>query len=241
MLEAKPAPLDGPLTEGGLYRLLSWMSPSFPVGAYTYSHGIEYAIEAGLIKDAKDLAVWIEGVVSFGAGRVDADFFRDAWRAVDAGDDDALARTVEGADALRGSKETALESTAQGEAFMQTVRAVWPHARMEEWTDVLRVLDRPPPYAVAVGVAAAVSGLALKSTLIAFLHAFSANLVSAAVRLVPLGQTDGQKTLAALQPVVLDAALASLERSGEDLGSAAPIVEWTSMKHETQYTRLFRS
>ncbi len=241
MLKTKPTPIDGPMTDAGLYRLLSWMSPSFPVGAYTYSHGIEYAVEEGLIKNAKDLTVWIEGIVSFGAGRVDADFFRDAWRAVTEGDDDALARTVEGADALRGTKETALESTAQGEAFLGTIRTVWPHARLEEWTDVLKVLDRPPSYAVAVGVVAAVSGLALKSALVAFLHAFSANLVSAGVRLVPLGQTDGQRTLAALQPVVLDAALAALERSGEDLGSAAPIVDWTSMKHETQYTRLFRS
>ncbi len=241
MLKVKPAPLDGPLSDAGLYRLLSWMSPSFPVGAYAYSHGIEYAIEAGLIKTAKELAVWIEGVVSFGAGRMDADFFRNAWRAANEGDDDALARTVEWADALRGTRETALESKAQGEAFMQTIRAVWPHARMEEWTGVLRVLDRPPPYAVAVGVAAAVSGLALRSALVAFLHAFSANLVSAGVRLAPLGQTDGQKTLAALQPVVLDGAQASLERADEDLGSSAPIVDWTSMKHETQYTRLFRS
>ncbi len=241
MLTTRPASLDGPMTEAGLYRLLSWMSPSFPVGAFTYSHGIEYAVEAGLIKTAKDLAVWIEGIVSFGAGRMDADFFRDAWRAVSKGDDDALARTVEGADALRGTKETALESKAQGEAFMQTIRAVWPHARIEEWSGVLKVLDRPAPYAVAVGVASAVSGVPLKSALIAFLHAFAANLVSAGVRLVPLGQTDGQKTLAALQPVVLDGALAALERSAGDLGGAAAIVDWTSMKHETQYTRLFRS
>lgn len=224
-----------------LLRLMAWLSPSFPIGGYTYSHGIEYAVEAGLIKDAGGLAAWIEGLLSFGAGRLDADLFRAAWTAVDADDGPALADVVEWADALRGSAETALESRSQGQAFLDTVRAVWPDPWLDGWAAKLAEVTIRPAHAVAVAAAAARLGAPLRESLVVHLHAFAANLVSAGVRLIPLGQTDGQRVIARLEPVVIEAASAALSRSWEDLGSAAVMADWTSMKHETQYTRLFRS
>jgi urease accessory protein len=226
-----------PLADTGLLRLLTWLSPSFPVGGFSYSHGLELAVEAGLVRDRRHLADWLGTVLSHGAGRVDATLLASAWRATCADDGVALAAATEWAAAMRGTAETALESAAQGRAFLDTVRQVWPDPWLEKRAEMLALGG----YAVAVGVAAARAGVPLEPTLVGYLHAFAANLVSAAVRLVPLGQTDGQRALAALEPVILAAAAAAIERPLAEIGSATPMVEWASMRHETQYTRLFRS
>lgn len=229
--------IDGPI----LLRLMAWLSPSFPVGGYTYSHGIEYAVEEGLVKDAASLARWIEGILAFGGGRIDADLFRATWTAVDGDDAAALAETVAWGDALRGSAETALESRGQGQAFLDTVRAVWPDPWLDAWAAILADSGIRPAHAVAVAAAAARLGAPIREALGAYLHAFAANLTSAGVRLIPLGQTDGQRTVARLEAAVIAAADAALTRDPADWGGAAVMADWASMKHETQYTRLFRS
>ena len=224
-----------------LLRLLTWLSPAFPVGGYTYSHGLEFAVEAGLLRDATGLVAWLSTILEHGAGRVDATLLVAAWRAAADGDAAALATVAEWAAALRGTAETALESAAQGRAFLDTVRKVWPDPWLEAWAADLAADDREPAYGVAVGVVAARAGVPLAPTVAAYLQALAAGLVSAAVRLVPLGQTDGQRALAALEPVILAAAEAALGRPLAAIGSATPMVEWCSMRHETQHTRLFRS
>ncbi len=229
------------ITEQALYRLMTWLSPSFPVGGYSYSHGIEFAVEDGLIADRDGLARWVEAIIVHGAGRNDATRFRAAWQAVTDDDPKTLAWAVEMADALRATPEMALESAAQGQAFLDTLAAVWPDPRFGRWAGALADRDRPTAYAVAVGVAAAVAKVPLGHALVAYLHAMAANLISAGVRLVPLGQTDGQRAQAALEGPVRAATEQALSRPLEDLGTAVPMVDWTSMKHETQYTRLFRS
>ena len=229
------------ITDSGLYRLMTWLSPSFPVGAFSYSHGIEFAVEDGLVLDRDTLARWIEAIVLHGAGRNDATLFRAAWQSVTDDDPEALAWAAEMADAYRATSETSLESTGQGRAFYETLSAVWPDPQVLKWAGVLSRLDRPPAYAVTIGVAAAAAGIPLRPALVAYLHALAANLVSAGVRLVPLGQTDGQLTLAALEAPVHAAADNALRRPIDDFGACAPMVDWTSMQHETQYTRLFRS
>ncbi len=238
-----PAPMGtvmATITEEGLYRLLTWLSPGFPVGAYAYSHGIEYAVESHLVVDLASLTHWAEAVLRHGAGRIDADLFRDAWRAASASDEVALAHIVERGNATRGSAETALESFAQGRAFVKVLLAAWPQARQSPLV-LLQSDDMPPPYAVAIAVATAAAGVPLRSALTAYLGATGANLVSAGVRLIPLGQTAGQQALAQLAEVVRDAVAAALARCQEDFGSAAPLIDWASMNHESQYTRLFRS
>jgi urease accessory protein UreF len=145
------------------------------------------------------------------------------------------------ADAHRGTAETALESRAQGEAFLMTVRAAWPHPLLDDWARALAAEKRAPSYAVAVGVAAACAGVPLAASLTAYLHGVAANLVSAGLRLIPLGQTDGQRALRALEPVVAACVAASLARGEADFGGCALAAELASIDHETQYTRLFRS
>jgi urease accessory protein len=232
---------DGSIGEAGLYRLMTWLSPGFPVGAYSYSHGLEYAVEAGLVSDGDGLRRWVEGIIAYGAGRIDADLFRDAWRSVDADDRPTLARVAERASALRGSAEMALESRAQGTAFLETVLATSTDAAARRWLGALAEIDPKPAYAVAVAVAAAAIAAPLAPSLTAYLHGFAANLISAGVRLIPLGQTDGQRALARLEAPVLAASATARARGPEDFGAAAMVVDWASVQHETQYTRLFRS
>ena len=274
------------LTESGLYRLLAWLSPSFPVGAFSYSHGIEAAVEAGCVGDRASLEAWVAAILRHGAGRIDADLLRDAWRAVEniplplweregpvaqqregegngAGGENPSPSRCAGpslshkgrgevdlaflmliatrADAHRGTAETALEARAQGEAFLATCRAAWPHPLLDAWARALAEEKRAPSYAVAIGVAAACAGVPLAASLNAYLHGVAANLVSAGLRLIPLGQTDGQRALQALAPVVAACVTAALARPEADFGGCALAAELASIDHETQYTRLFRS
>lgn len=219
----------------GLLRLLSWLSPSFPVGAFAYSHGIEAALDAGLIRTAADLEGWIGAIISHGAGFADAVFLCHAWRAAACGDGEALTAITASAAAFRGSAEAALESSAQGRAFLAALAAGWPQlaVRSEAGTE--------PTYACVVGAAAGLGGIPLPDTAIAFLHAFATNLISAGVRLIPLGQREGVRILAALAPVTARAAAAALGTGLDDLGTATLRVDLTMARHETQHVRLFRS
>ncbi|MFH1806507.1 MAG: urease accessory protein UreF [Pseudomonadota bacterium] len=229
------------LGPSGLMRLMTWLGPSFPVGAYSYSHGVEYAVEDGRVSDTHSLTSWVEGVLLFGAGRVDGGLFRQAWDAARDDDFDRLVRVGIQADCWRGTAEMALETTAQGRAFVSSVEKVWGDGVLSRWAQAMRDDDRQPSYPVAVAIAAAQAGIPLADALTAYLHAMAANLVSSAVRLVPLGQTDGLMALAALEQTVTDACAQAITTGDGDLGACALLIDWTSMKHETQYTRLFRS
>lgn len=233
--------LDPALGRGGFFRLMAWLSPAFPIGAFAYSHGIECAVEQGLVRDRATLTHWVAAIVCQGAGAVDAVLFREAWAGARANDAGALGRIAELGAAMRGSAETAQESRDQGSAFLATVTEAWPDPGLAAWAEILRKEGRAPSYAVAVGAVAGWQGLPRDVALFAFLQAFAANLVSAGVRLIPLGQTDGQCAIAALEASIEAAVDAALDRPLEDIGTATPMVEWTSMRHETQYTRLFRS
>ncbi len=225
-----------------LYRLLSWLSPSYPTGAFSYSHGLEYAVETGLVHDRLSLAGWVGEIVRHGAGRLDAALFCAAYRAAAAGDDAALAEVAELGAAWRGTAETAEESAAQGAAFLAVTRAAWPDPALDR---LARAWDGPvvAPVAVAVACAGSAAGppIPLPAALAAMLQAFAANLVSAGIRLIPLGQTDGQIALAALADPIAATVERALVTPLDEAGSASPVIDWTSMRHETQYTRLFRS
>jgi len=223
---------------GALYRLLAWLSPAYPTGAYTYSHGLETAVEEGLVRDRAALVDYVATVLRAGAGRVDGAVLAACWRAAEAGDDDALDGLAALAAAWRGTAETALETMQQGTAFVSVTLAAWPEPRLAAFA---ARHPRRLAHPVAFGVAAAWGGIALRPALAGWLAAFAANLVSAGVRLVPLGQTDGQIATATLHPVVEAAADAAMAAELDRIGSAAPALDLLSMRHETQYTRLFRS
>jgi urease accessory protein len=221
-----------------MLQLLAWLSPAFPVGAFSYSHGIEQAVEAGLVTDRSSAADWITAILRQGAGWIDAGLFLAAHRAVVANDARALQDAALLAAAWRGTAETALEAGAQGAAFVATLNAGWDLPAVKQW---FSSTGTPPAYAVAVAIAAAANGIAEEAALAAYLQAFAANLISAVQRLVPLGQTDGQRILARITADLAEIVTAARVLPPEDLGSAALMVDWTSAQHETQYTRLFRS
>lgn len=224
-----------------LMRLQSWLSPAFPVGAYAYSHGLERAVEAGWVRDRVSLIDWLDADLRHGAGRSDTILFAHGWRAAHAGDAAAVAEVARLAAALRGSAEFALESTAQGAAFLGAARRVWPHPFLDELAGLLTATDIPATAPVAAGAVCAVHGVELHLAAPLYLQAWAANLISAAVRLVPLGQTDGQFAVAALEQAVAQVAREACEATLDDIGSSAFMIDIASMEHETQYTRLFRS
>jgi urease accessory protein len=221
-----------------LYRLMAWLSPAYPVGAFSYSSGIEWAVEAGDIKDAETLRAWLAVMIGEGSGFCDAALFVHAHRAIAANDTAGLRAVAELAAALVPSKERLLETTTQGRAFLEATRAAWPCqalARLDAAWDGAVALP------VAVGIACAGHGIACEPALQAFLHALTANWISAGVRLIPLGQSDGQRVLAALEATVATTATRALKTPLDDVGSSALRADLASMRHETQYTRLFRS
>jgi urease accessory protein len=233
------APADGAsLPAAALYRLQAWLSPAYPVGAFSFSGGLEWAVEAGDVIDAATLQRWIAVILADGGGFCDAAFFVHAHRATERADDQALAAVAELAAAFAPSKERHLETTAQGGAFLTATRAAWPCAALDR---LVAVWPGPCAYPVAVAAAAAGHGIALAPALAAFLHACAANLISAGVRLIPLGQTDGQRVLAALEPTIAATAARARATPLDEVGSAAFRADLASLRHETQYTRLFRS
>lgn len=226
------------IDHAGLYRLMSWLSPSYPVSAYSFSHGIEWAVEEEPIRDAAALGDWIMVLLADGTGRNDAILLAQAWRAAGDGDLPRLQHLVALALAFAGSLERREEARTQGRAFLGTTLAVWPAAGL---TAAAEAIGPAPPYPIAVAVAAAAHGLPLEPVVHGYLHAIAANLVSAGLRLIPLGQTDGQRLVAGLAPVIAAVAAEALAAKDDDLGGCAFRADIAAMRHETQRTRLFRS
>jgi urease accessory protein len=241
MTTAKPEQAKFGMTDAeaaALYRLMTWLSPSFPVGAFSYSSGIEWAVEAGDISDAASLRDWLAAMLVEGSGFCDAVFLARTHQAVEADDDGALRDIAELAAAFVPSRERRLETSTQGRAFIETARAAWSCDALE------RALVQCPGiivYPVAVGLVSAAHEIPRAPTLHAFLHAVVSNWISAGARLVPLGQTDSQRVLAALEGVVAATVRHAMDASLDDLGSATFRADLASLRHETQYTRLFRS
>ncbi len=219
-------------------RLMAWLSPAYPVGAYAYSHGLEGAVEAGDVTDAASLEAWLSDALERGAGRNDMILASAAHRATAEGDGAALAETNDLALALAPSRELHLETSQQGRSFLDATAAAWPNPALPA---VCAALPGAVAYPVAVGAAAGAHGLARDVTVAAYGLAFVQNLVSAALRVAPIGQSAGMRVIAALSPRVADLA-ASLRGAGlDELGSACLRLDLGSFRHETQYSRLFRS
>ena len=214
-----------------LLRLMTWLSPTFPVGGFNYSHGLEQAVAQGLVTDAAALQDWILALLSCGSAWNDAVLLAEAWRV--AASDQDLAAVAELAEALAGSSERHLETMNQGEAFLAASRA-WP----------LPVHDRlagAAAWPVAVGAVSGASGIALAPALAAFLHACAANQVQAALRLMSLGQSAGVAVLAAVENEIGAVARRAAHSTLDDLGSAALNAEIAAMNHETLSSRIFRT
>lgn len=212
------------MSDADLLTLVQWVSPAFPVGGFAYSHGLEWAITDGQVRSGETLLAWLEEVLDHGSGRADAVLLA---RAMDADAD--FARLAATARALAATKERWTETADQGAAFTEAVNALTGD-------------DNPSaPLPVALGRAA--RGLSLPPGRVAalYLHAFAANLVSAAVRFVPLGQTEGQRVLAALHPLIERVARDAVATSLDAIASSVPGADLAAMLHETQDVRIFRT
>ena len=222
-----------------LYRLMAWLSPAYPVGAFSYSSGIEWAVEAGDITDAETLRRWLAVVIGEGGGFCDAVFLVHAHRAAAAGDEQGAARRSPNWPPPSRRPRSAISKPPRRAAPSSRRRA--RPGRATRSTACSRSGTARSP--IRSRSASRRPATASRSTpaLHAYLHAVTANLISAGVRLIPLGQTDGQRVLAALEPVVAATAQRALATTLDDVGSAAFRADIASMQHETQYTRLFRS
>jgi len=208
-----------------LLTLTQWFSPAYPVGAFAYSHGLEQAVAEGQVTDAASAEAWIGDVLAHGGPRTDVTLLGAAYHAgvKETEEIDALSRS------LAPSKERLLETVQQGRSFARTTAAIWGG-------------DLPDlTYPVAVGRAAGLHGFPLTTVATLYLHAFAANLVSAAIRIVPLGQTEGQLALARLSNLCPSLASDALQDTPDDIGSCAFLADIASMRHETLYSRIFRS
>jgi urease accessory protein len=226
------------LSAAALYRLTTWLSPAYPVGGFAYSGGIEWAVEAGDITSPETLRGWLETMLGHGAGLNDAILFAQAYRAAADGDDAKLSEVIEFAAAFVPTRERHLETTTLGRAFVDVTTAAWPCGVLTKLQDIAK---GPIAYPIAVGVTCAGHDIPLEPALHAFLAALTSSWISAAVRLVPLGHTDSQHTLRVIEPAVVRAAQRALVATLDDLGSATFRADIASARHETQYTRLFRS
>lgn len=214
-----------------LLRLVTWMSPAFPVGAFSYSGGLEQAVHDELVRDAPGLSRWLKALIEYGSSWNDAVLLAESYRVC--GDAPGLAAVRELAEALAGSRERHMETMLQGEAFLAAA-AHWPHPVLETVTGAVA-------YPVAVGAVAGAHGTGLEPALAAYLHATVSNLVSVAIRCGVTGQTHGVGVLAELEPVIAATAANASASTLDDLGSASITADIAALRHETLHSRLFRS
>ena len=237
-IRRKNAPTATSIETKAQLLLATWLSPSFPIGAFSYSNGLETAIANGTIGEALAVEDWARLLIERGSGWSDTVLLAEAWRSASERDDTRLAEAAELAVAMAPSRERHLETINLGAAFLKAVMAGWPQVGLLCTSGAFAV---GPAYPIAVGLAAGAHSVPLPATLALFLNAFAANLISVAVRLVPLGQSDGLSVLSALQPMIVATAECASESSLDDLGSAALLSDIASMRHETLYSRVFRS
>jgi urease accessory protein len=214
--------------------LFAWLSPSYPVGCYAYSHTLEWAVEAGDVADEKTLVAWLTDQMTLGFGRNDAILLSHAYRAVEVGHKAALVNVNELALALSPSAELYLETSQQGRSFLDATLAAWP-------APCLLDLEGEVAFPIAIGMAAAAHGVPLPITLNVYLFALVQTLVSAAIRLAPIGQTAGIRVCSAMAVTVRDVSQETIGLFLENVGGATFRADLGSFHHENQYTRLFRS
>lgn len=209
-----------------LLRLLAFMSPAFPIGSFAYSHGLEWAIDDRAVTSADDVRDWIESLLVHGSGWNDAVLFATAL------DANHLARKEidELALALAASRERALETSDLGQSFAKATATL-----------LADTVSDFQSYPVAMAAACGAAGIGKQAALLAFLQAFSNNLITVAIRLIPLGQTKGLEVMRELMPIIAETARRAMASSLNDLGSSTLLSDIASMKHETQYSRVFRS
>ncbi|RCL00073.1 MAG: urease accessory protein [Candidatus Tokpelaia sp. JSC189] len=213
-----------------LIRLMTLLSPVFPIGAFSYSHGLEQAVHDRLVTSLSEMEGWLRGILKKGAAWNDAIFLAEAWRYEKKGAD--ITPLIQLARAIAGSYERELEICMQGEAFLKAIA---------HYNIVCTIADKKAAYSVAVGVVAACLELELVAVATAYFQAFVSNLIQVALRLIPLGQKDGVRLMHRLEEDILSLSRETPKLTLNDLGSAAVMSDICAMRHEILYSRIFRS
>lgn len=213
-----------------LLKLMSWLSPVFPIGGFAYSAGLEQAVHAGYVTDRGSLSNWVEAQLVHGAQRNDAVILVQAHHC--AADKAKLAELSDLCRALCVSHQRLSETVGQGTSFIEAV---------SHWVEPAHFPSRDTPLPVAVGIAAGIERIAPRLTAGAYLHAFVSNQLQCAIRLSVVGQDGAARALAGLETAIEKIAEHAAAATLDDLGSAAFMADIASMNHETLEPRLFLS
>ena len=203
--------------------VMQWMSPAFPIGAFAYSHGLEWAIDKDHVSNGEKLQKWITDLLEYGSLRTDSIFISLILRGHDAKKMNELSM------ALCPAGERLLETKLQGSAFAKVIEDVWQQDIGE--------LSLP----IAVALAAKNQSIEQDLILPAYLHAFCFNLISAAIRLIPIGQTEGQRIMLELYTTISDLVQTASESEIDDLNSACFFSDVSAMEHEYLQPRIFKT
>ena len=210
-------------TDSKLITLMQWLSPAFPIGGFAYSHGLEWAINKGHVSNREELQKWISDLLEYGSLKNDAILIKLVLQGSDPKEINELAM------ALCPANERLSETQLQGGAFCKIMREVWS----------LEIDDLTLP--IALALAAKNESIDQNLVVPAYLHSFCSNLISVAMRLIPIGQTDGQKTLRELSPLISDSVRAVAKSDKDDLGSACFLSDVSAMQHEYLQPRVFKT
>jgi urease accessory protein len=224
------------LTHSHFLTILQLASPALPVGAYGYSEGLETLIENGTITNIENLEDWLKSELIYGSICLDAAIMVRGFHAVKLGDRSALKRWNLWLSAARDTEELRAASWQMGRSLMQLLGKLEP-----EILPVVNAVGYPGNYAIAFAIACAHWDINIQAALLAYLHSWANNLITAGIKLIPLGQTAGQELLLGLQPLLITTVGEILTMEDDDLGCCSWGLSLASMQHETQYTRLFRS
>lgn len=224
------------LTDSHLLSILQLASPTLPVGAYSYSEGLEMLVENGTIANQIHLKHWLEAELLYGAIRLEAAVMVRSQQAAKMGDVESLCRWNLWLSAARETEELRASSWQMGRSLIQLLGKLEPQI-----VPIVNAVGNPSNYAIAFGIAVAHWQISIKAALLGYLHSWASNLITAGVKLIPLGQTAGQQLLLNLQPLLITAALEILALEDDQLACCSWGLSLASMQHETQYTRLFRS
>jgi urease accessory protein len=228
--------MDITLTDSSFLSILQLTSPALPVGAYSYSEGLETLVEQGANANQQNLKDWLYSQLRYGAIRVEAALMLRAYESAKIGDLEALAHWNRWLSAARETEELRNSSWQMGRSLLQLLGKLQP-----EIMPTLNAVGNPCNYAIAFGIATAHWQVDVKAALLGYLHSWASNLITAGVKLIPLGQTAGQQLLLDLQELLSVVALEILALEDDELGCCSWALSLASMQHETQYTRLFRS
>ncbi|MFM7365687.1 MAG: urease accessory protein UreF [Cuspidothrix sp.] len=224
------------LTHSHFLTVLQLASPALPVGAYSYSEGLEMLIENGMITNIKNLQDWLKSELIYGSIRLDAAVIVRGFHAAKNNDIEGLKRWNLWLSAARDTEELRAASWQMGRSLMQLL------GKLESGIlPLVNAVGYPSNYAIAFAIACSYWDINIQACLLAYLHSWANNLITAGIKLIPLGQTAGQELLLGLQPLLTTTMEEILTMADDDLGCCNWGLSLASMQHEIQYTRLFRS